>query len=72
MDDIKDFIMSMGNVCKKYHKRKQPYCNKCPYHIALEDFWGCALDKLCDERIAEIVKTETLKFMKRLKSRDKE
>lgn len=57
---IKDFIIAMGNICDEQTK-----CKECPFNIDTETFHGCIRDKQSEPKFAEIIKNETLKYMKK-------
>ena len=57
---IVDFIMSMGQICEDHYN----CCESCPFCRDIGTFHGCILDSKHDPEFAEIIKNETLKYMK--------
>lgn len=62
---IKDFIIAMGNICNEYIGESQQSYKGCPFNIDTETFHGCIRDKQSEPKFAEIIKNETLKYMKK-------
>lgn len=57
---IVDFIMAMGEICEEQYRS----CESCPLFGEKGTFHGCILDSKSDPEFAEIIKNETLKYMK--------
>ena len=62
---ITDFIIAMGEICETYNGKEPPYCNGCPFHRNIGHFVGCIRDKQSNPEFAEIIREETIKFMKK-------
>ena len=58
---IVDFIMAMGQICEEHYNS----CESCPFCRDIGTFHGCILDSKHDPEFAEIIKYETLKYMKK-------
>lgn len=60
---IVDFIMAMGEICEEHCNS----CKSCPFCRDIGTFHGCIIDGRSDPELAEIIKNETLKHMKKAK-----